>query len=178
MYSRPSHQFTRQVWWDSLLSLYHDPFSNHLVPISAGRRNEVASEIVNDLKFIFRASNYWFSFFHVPRFFATYHNAQTRSEIQPALILILITMSIFFRSSEREGGAAGRERALRFRDHAQAALEASFNSGWIDETLAQAAFVCDSWMSPQSMRLMFYSSWLCSKVVATHKTLHCASPPP
>lgn len=141
MYSRPSHQFTRQVWWDSLLSLYHDPFSNHLVPISAGRRNEVASEIVNDLKFIFRASNYWFSFFHVPRFFATYHNAQTRSEIQPALILILITMSIFFRSSEREGGAAGRERALRFRDHAQAALEASFNSGWIDETLAQAAFL-------------------------------------
>lgn len=38
-------------------------------------------------------------------------------------------------------GEAGRTRALRFRDEAQASMDASFNAGWIDETLAQTAWV-------------------------------------
>lgn len=50
-------------------------------------------------------------------------------------------MSIFWQSSEIGLGSPGRERALRFRDEAQSALEASFNAGWIDETLAQAAWL-------------------------------------
>lgn len=50
-------------------------------------------------------------------------------------------MSTFWQSSEIGYGAEGRERALRFRDEAQAAMDASFNAGWIDETLAQAAWV-------------------------------------
>jgi hypothetical protein len=63
--------------------------------------------------------------------------------MQPSLILSLLAISSFFQSSEVGFGLPGRERALRFRDEAQATLEASFSSGWIDETLAQAA-----WVSP------------------------------
>jgi len=61
--------------------------------------------------------------------------------MQPSLIYALLAISTFFQSSEVGWGEAGRERALRFRDEAQAALEASFASGWIDETLAQSAWV-------------------------------------
>lgn len=61
--------------------------------------------------------------------------------MQPSLVLALLTMSIFWQSSEVDNGSSGRERALRFRDEAQGALEASVNAGWLDETLAQAAWV-------------------------------------
>ena len=70
--------------------------------------------------------------------------------MQPSLILSLLAISTFFQSSDIGLGRHGRERALRFRDEAQGALEASFNSGWIDETLAQAA-----WVRPQSSALLF-----------------------
>lgn len=38
-------------------------------------------------------------------------------------------------------GAKGRKKAMRLRDEAQGALEASFNAGWLDESLVQAAWV-------------------------------------
>lgn len=65
--------------------------------------------------------------------------------MQPSLVLALLAMSIFWQSSEVGIGHTGRERALRFRDEAQSALEASVNAGWLDEALAQAA-----WVSPVS----------------------------
>jgi len=61
--------------------------------------------------------------------------------MQPSLILAMLSVATFWQSSEIGLGRQGRERALRFRDEAQAAMDASFNSGWIDETLAQAAWV-------------------------------------
>lgn len=61
--------------------------------------------------------------------------------MQPSLVLSALALSTFFQSSESDQGKFGRDRALRFRDEAQGALEASFNAGWVDETLAQAAWV-------------------------------------
>jgi hypothetical protein len=61
--------------------------------------------------------------------------------MQPSLVLALLAIATFWQSSEIGNGSEGRERALRFRDEAQGALEASFNARWVDETLAQAAWV-------------------------------------
>ena len=147
--SQPSLNFTRKVWWDSLLSLYHmtehrSPLV-HQQPLSSAVRDNLTHCVTQDLRWIFRASNYWFSFFHIPTFFTNFCDPIRRESMQPSLILSLLAISSFFQSSEVGFGLPGRERALRFRDEAQAALEASFNSGWIDETLAQAA-----WVSPRA----------------------------
>ena len=139
--SEPSLTFTRKIWWDSLLSLYLSPTSKHLQVLSASQRESAARNIITDLRFIFRASNYWFSFFHIPSFFGKFCDPVKREKIQPSLVLALLAMATFFQSSEVGYGKEGRERALRFRDEAQAAMDASFNAGWIDETLAQAAWV-------------------------------------
>ena len=139
--SEPSLIFTRKIWWDSLLSLYLSPTSKHLQVLSSSQRESVAQSITSDLRFLFRASNYWFSFFHIPSFFGKFCDPVKRERIQPCLILALLAMATFWQSSEVGYGKEGRERALRFRDEAQAAMDASFNAGWIDETLAQAAWV-------------------------------------
>jgi len=139
--SEPSLTFARKIWWDSLLSLYLSPTSKHLQVLSASQRESTAQSITSDLRFLFRASNYWFSFFHIPSFFGNFCDPVKRERIQPSLVLALLAMATFWQSSEVGFGKEGRERALRFRDEAQAAMDASFNAGWIDETLAQAAWV-------------------------------------
>jgi hypothetical protein len=141
--SQPSLNYARKVWWDSLLCLYASG-NGPLQAISSSDREAASHKIGADLRWIFRASNYWFSFFHISSFFGNFYDAQRREQMQPSLVLALLAMSIFFQSSEIGGGRQGRERAIRFRDQAQAALDASFNSGWIDETLAQAAWVRDA----------------------------------
>ena len=137
----PSLDFSRKIWWDSLLCLYLAPDARHRTALSHTERESAALSITADLRFIFRASNYWFSFFHIPTFFSNYYDPVRRERIQPSLVLALLAMSTFWQSSEIGYGKEGRERALRFRDEAQAAMDASFNAGWIDETLAQAAWV-------------------------------------
>ena len=154
--SEPSLIFTRKIWWDSLLSLYLSPTSKHLQVLSSSQRESAAQSITSDLRFLFRASNYWFSFFHIPSFFGKFCDPVKRERIQPCLILALLAMATFWQSSEVGYGKEGRERALRFRDEAQAAMDASFNAGWIDETLAQAAWVCYqvfnySFLSPDTL---------------------------
>ena len=140
--SEPSLNFSRKIWWDSLLSLYLSPTSTRLHSLTVSQRESASQGISADIRFIFRASNYWFSFFHIPSFFSNFFDPVRRERIQPSLVLALLAISTFWQSSEIGYGEAGRERALRFRDEAQAAMDASFNSGWIDETLAQAAWVC------------------------------------
>lgn len=97
--------------------------------------------IMSDLRFVFRESNHWFSFFHFPTFFGNFCDPVRRENMQPCLVLALLAMSVFWQSSEVELGEQGRIHALRLRDEAQAALEASISSRWIDETVAQAAWV-------------------------------------
>lgn len=165
--SEPSLIFTRKIWWDSLLSLYLSPTSKHLQVLSSSQRESAAQSITSDIRFLFRASNYWFSFFHIPSFFGKFCDPAKRERIQPCLILALLAMATFWQSSEVGYGKEGRERALRFRDEAQAAMDASFNAGWIDETLAQAA-----WVSYHISVAFFYllthrSFFLCLKFVRT-----------
>lgn len=139
--STPSLNFSRKIWWDSLLSLYISPTANRRQALTPSQRESAAQGITSDIRFLFRASNYWFSFFHIPSFFGSYFDPTKRERIQPSLILALLAMATFWQSSELGLGRHGRDRALRFRDEAQSALDASFNAGWIDETLAQAAWV-------------------------------------
>lgn len=65
--------------------------------------------------------------------------------MQPSLILAGCALATFWQSSEIGKGKPGRDLAMRLRDEAEGALQASLNAGWIDETLAQAAWVS---MSP------------------------------
>jgi len=139
--TEPSLDFTRKIWWDSLLSLYSSPTSGPLQTLTHSQRDLAAQNITSDLRFLFRASNYWFCFFHIPSFFGNFFDPVRRARLQPGLVLAALAMATFWQSSEVGGGAQGRERALRFRDEAQSAMEASFNAGWVDETLAQAAWV-------------------------------------
>lgn len=139
--AQPSLDFTRQIWWDSLLSLYLSPSSTRLLSLDHTQRDAATKNIAADLRFLFRSSNYWFSFFHIPTFFSNFHDSARRQQIQPSLVLAALAVATFFQSSEAGLGVSGRRRALRFRDEAQGALEASFNAGWVDEKLAQAAWV-------------------------------------
>ncbi|KAK7469383.1 hypothetical protein VKT23_003858 [Stygiomarasmius scandens] len=135
----PSLNFTRKVWFDSLLALYAGAKDPHRM--SNRDREETSQKITADLRFLFRVSNYWFSFFHIPSFFTNYCDPEKRERMQPSLILAALAVSTFFKSSSVELGHEGRQRALRFREHAQGAMDASFNAGFIDETLAQAAWL-------------------------------------
>ncbi|KAF8073616.1 hypothetical protein FPV67DRAFT_1478620 [Lyophyllum atratum] len=137
----PSLNFNRKIWWDSLLSLYLSPHTHHRQTLTAEQRSSASQSITNDIRFLFQISNYWFAFFHIPSFYRNYFDPVKRERIQPSLVLALLAMSTFWQSSEIGLGRLGRDRALRFRDEAQSALDASFNAGWIDETLAQAAWL-------------------------------------
>ncbi|KAF8887164.1 hypothetical protein BD779DRAFT_1528462 [Infundibulicybe gibba] len=139
--NEPSLVFTRKIWWDSLLALYSSPTSDRLPVLTASQRETTAQAVISDLRFLFRVSNYWFSFFHVPSFFSNFFDPTRRERIQPSLVLALLAMATFWQSSEVGFGRHGREKALRLRDEAQSSLEASLNAGWIDETLAQAAWL-------------------------------------
>ncbi|KAF8172009.1 hypothetical protein K438DRAFT_1729122 [Mycena galopus ATCC 62051] len=138
---QPTLDFSRKTWWDSLLSLYLSPTSTRLESLSSSERSLATQNISADLRFLFRASNYWFSFLHIPTFFSNFYDPSKRDLVQPSLILSALALGIFFQSSEIGMGQRGRERALRFREEAQSALEASLNAGWVDDTLAQAAWL-------------------------------------
>ncbi len=68
-------------------------------------------------------------------------NAQERIRIQPAFVLAALAMSTLMKSSETEYAVQGRTRALYLRNMAQSALEAAWESEWIDAALAEAALV-------------------------------------
>ncbi|KAJ7442636.1 hypothetical protein FB451DRAFT_1057345 [Mycena latifolia] len=139
--SQPSVEFSKKTWWDSLLSLYLSPNAVRLESLSASQRDHASQRINTDLRFLFRASNYWFSFLHAPTFFNNVYDPSKREQIQPSLVLAILAMSTFWQSSEIGLGHRGRERALILRDEAQSALEASFNAAWVDDSLAQAAWI-------------------------------------
>jgi hypothetical protein len=113
----------------------------HPQALTSTQRDVVSRQVTSDIRFLFKYSNFWLSFFHVPSFFTDYFDPVRRERVQPSLIYAMIALSTFMQSSELELGHAGRIRALKYRDEAESALQASVNAGWIDESLAQAAFV-------------------------------------
>ncbi|KAH8104576.1 hypothetical protein BXZ70DRAFT_921504 [Cristinia sonorae] len=142
--AEPSLQFTRATWWDALLLLYsgrtygRPPDGTALTP---SQRESTVQQILSDTRQLFRASNYWFSFFNVSQFYARLLDPKERQRIQPSLVLGALAVSVFIHSSEREGGKKGRTWAVRLRDEAQSALEASLSTRAVDVGLVQAAWL-------------------------------------
>ncbi|KAI0771263.1 hypothetical protein BD413DRAFT_476321 [Trametes elegans] len=143
----PGLEFTRETWWDALLVLYATEGDGGPAPpdialtMPSGVRENTTQSITADLRAIFRASPYWLNFINLPRFFGSLLDPRARHAIQPSLILGALALATFFRSHEGELGAQGRERAMRLRDQAQGALEASLSSRWVDHSLVQAAWL-------------------------------------
>lgn len=141
----PSLSFTRQTWWDSLLTLYATPgdsFEPTSLTITHPQREAASNHILYDVKFLFRVTPYLFCFFNVPRFFSLFSDHASRLELQPSYVLAMLAVATFLQSSETGLGAEGRNKALRLRDEAQSALDASLNAGRLDHDLAKAAWVC------------------------------------
>ncbi|KAF7985587.1 hypothetical protein HWV62_3877 [Athelia sp. TMB] len=140
--AEPSLDYFRKTWWDGLLATYSTPTPGlDSMSLSPAQREQAATLITGDLRYLFRTANYWMSFIHVPRFFSTFFNPLTRDNLQPSLVIIACALSTFWQSSEIGRGKAGRDLALNLRDQAQSALQASLNAGWVDENLAIAAWI-------------------------------------
>ncbi|RPD73973.1 hypothetical protein L226DRAFT_488145, partial [Lentinus tigrinus ALCF2SS1-7] len=139
----PSMEFTRETWWDSLLALYaseesgSDPGDVILTP---AQRLSTTQHVYKDLRALFRASVYWASFLHLPRFFEALLDPARRVTIQPGLILGMLAVGAHVQSSELREGERGRKRAARLLEQADAALQASLSSNWVDVGLVQAAW--------------------------------------
>jgi hypothetical protein len=158
--AEPSLDFTRKTWLDSLLTVYSLSSTLDSLALTNTQRENAASQITSDLRFLFRASNYWFSFFHVPRFFRTFFDPSSRDRMQPSLVLAACALATFWQSSEIGRGKPGRDLALRLRDQAECSLQGSLNAGWIDEALAQAAWVSPCLLKPISYTLIVFLTFL------------------
>jgi hypothetical protein len=139
--SEPSLDFARKTWWDSLLIMYTSSSSPSLPALPLSQRQQAVNQVTNDLRFLFRTSINWLSFINVPHFLSKYFDPDKRGRMQPSFLPAALAIATFFQSSEAGFGKEGREKALRLRDIAQGALEASLNARWVDEELAQAAWV-------------------------------------
>lgn len=149
----PGSTFVQKTWFDALLDTYaslemHAPSAGYYQPgsslLTSEARHKANTSIIADLRGLFARSSWWFSFIHVPTFWAKLHSPdlRTSNELQPGLVLSALSVAVFFKSSEAEGGAWGRERAARLKAEAEAAVESSLAVGWVDIGLAQAAWVC------------------------------------
>ena len=138
----PSLSFTRQTWWDSLLTMYAASGDSPIpTSLTHTQREAASSHILFDVKFLFRVTPYLFCFFNVPRFYSLFSDPARRLELQPSYILAMLAVATFLQSSENGLGAEGRMKALRLRDEAQCALDASLNGGRLNHDLAKAAWV-------------------------------------
>jgi hypothetical protein len=141
----PSLDFTRKTWWDSLLAMYNSS-SPYIPSLTTAQRHRATDLVTDDIRSLLRGSNYWFSFINVPYFLGRYYDPVRRERMQPALLPAALAIAALFQSSEAGYGKRGRDRALRLRDVAQGHLEASLNARWIDDSLAQAAWVSSSYL--------------------------------
>ncbi|KAI0356257.1 hypothetical protein OH77DRAFT_1423872 [Trametes cingulata] len=139
--ARPSLQFTRQTWWDALLTFYSSDDGIPAPDVTVEQRSKAMRRIVSDLRGLFQSSLYWLSFIHLPRFFDMLFKPQRRATMQPSLLLSALAVGTLAQSSEIEEGAPGRMRALKLLEMADSALQASFASGWVDYGLVQAAWL-------------------------------------
>jgi hypothetical protein len=136
----PSLDFIRATWWDSLLSLYCAPAG--VVDEFPSHARELATRAINqDVRWLFKMSNYWLNFFHPQFFLDRIFDPARRRMMQPSLVLSALALSTLLQSSELGRGVDGRATALRLAEEAHAALQASINARWIDDDLAQAALL-------------------------------------
>ncbi|KAI0754626.1 hypothetical protein C8Q80DRAFT_1266219 [Daedaleopsis nitida] len=141
---RPSLQFTRDTWWDALLTFYSTEDCSTevgIITLTPDQRTSTVQHIVSDLRALFHSSIYWVSFINISRFFDSLLTPTRRTSMQPALALSALAVGRFAQSSEAEQGARGRAKALKLLDIAHGALQASMASGWVDIGLIQAAWL-------------------------------------
>ncbi|PVF96723.1 hypothetical protein CPB86DRAFT_786652 [Serendipita vermifera] len=125
----PSLIFSKQTWWDNLLTLYsHDT-------------TQATQKVFQDLSYILISSTYWLSHIHFGRFIRDLYDPERRLQIQPSLVFATLAVATLMKSSEAGLGKEGRKFALWLRDAAQASLDASVNASWIDPSLAKAALI-------------------------------------
>ncbi|KAG9034444.1 hypothetical protein FRB95_013241 [Tulasnella sp. JGI-2019a] len=157
----PSLHFSCETWWDSVLYIYgtdqtslSQP-SDSLQPLSwHGSRHDAAVEISNDIYSFFKIASNWLSFINVPLFLGRFHHAEYRARMQPSLVLIILAYFKFLQTSQEarvsgEGNGIVKldatekmwRKSVMLRELAQAAFDASYNAGWIDTPLAQAAWI-------------------------------------
>ncbi len=143
--ARPSIEFSRDTWWDALLTFYStDLGTTDVITLSSEQRSDTVVQVVSDLRVLFHSSIYWVSFIHLPRFFDRLLKPTSRATMQPSLIMSALAIGLFAQSSEAERGAAGRVKALKLVELAHSSLQASMTSGWVDVELIQAAWVSSS----------------------------------
>ncbi|KAG8878923.1 hypothetical protein FRB97_002112, partial [Tulasnella sp. 331] len=143
----PSLHFSRATWWDCLLNTY----SIFPCTIESGIPRRSATLVISqDVYTFFQAAPLWLSCMNVPRFFDTFYHTGLRTSIQPALVLSILAYSKFIQSNRDVASSehvvvGEREQAWKqsviLRELAQASFEASYNAGWIDLPLAQAAWI-------------------------------------
>ncbi|KAG8995034.1 hypothetical protein FRB93_001224 [Tulasnella sp. JGI-2019a] len=142
----PTLHFSRASWWDHLTRTYTLRPTNTSVTVSISRHDAV-SEISRDVYGFFKFAPAWASFINTSLFFDTFHHTELRSAIQPSLVLSILAYSKLVQLDEetRKKDPRTHERSWRqsvaLRDLAQASFEASYNAGWIDVPLAQAAWI-------------------------------------
>ncbi|CDO69275.1 hypothetical protein BN946_scf185042.g177 [Trametes cinnabarina] len=142
--ARPSLQFTKETWWDALLSFYASGGNAEPVDalsLTAEQRSATMRSIVTDVRALFQSSLYWVSFINIPRFFNSILDPKLRGSMQPSLLLAALALGTLALSSEAENGAPGRARALKLIDLADSAVQASLASGWVDLGLVQASWL-------------------------------------
>ena len=144
--AEPSTQYARETWWEVVLNLYSPTYEytmGYTAPLPPGVRQSATQRVNDDLRVLFRYSSYWLSFLNIPRLLRRLRDSEGRKTLQPSFVLGALALATFLQSSNSENskGAPGRERALRLKDEAQSALEASLASRWIDDNLVQAAWV-------------------------------------
>ncbi|KAG9034443.1 hypothetical protein FRB95_013240 [Tulasnella sp. JGI-2019a] len=157
----PSLHFSCETWWDSVLYIYGTDQTSFSQPSSSlqplswhGSRRDAAAEISNDIYSFFKIASNWLSFINVPLFLGQFHHAEYRARMQPSLVLIILAYFKFLQTSQEarvsgEGNGIVKldatekmwRKSVMLRELAQAAFDASYNAGWIDTPLAQAAWI-------------------------------------
>lgn len=139
-------KFAREIWWDVLLGHYAwsvEQSHGSATFLAPGARESANQQVTSDLRFLFRCSLHWLAFMNPSRLLRQLRDPVMRATLQPSFVWAALALATFFQSSDLESaqGARGRDRALRMRDEAQSALEASLVARWIDNGLAQASWV-------------------------------------
>jgi len=141
--SDPSVQFSREIWFDRVCDLYavSTRVSYDSSSLGVAQRDGGIGQIVEDIRFIFKFSYYWFSFLNVPRFYNNFIDPIRRGRMQPSLLLSLLAVSKYLQGAGQLCPEENSRLAILLRDEAQGYLEASIHARAFDVELAQAAWV-------------------------------------
>lgn len=144
--SEPPLDFARQTWWDSLLTM-HSSFPSLSIPMSERHKRQTRLPVFSSALPIFGFPSSTSLVFYL------FISTQKGGLVQPSLLPPIATFFSVFRGRLWQRRSPESDVSPR---RTQGALEASLNARWIDEELAQAAWV---------------SRALCSVVYLTVQTL-------